>query len=350
MQYSSVSADGTGAVSVAVTTFRFITPVSTGNTTIDSAQPSANCIFGAANNLPDIGLIGATAPISFTTQPPTNTFTIKGSVTGPDAQAVANAKAWACTPSDTWCVGSLKTVTDASGSYELDSTINPRVSYQIWFGPPAGTDLVYEWFNNQTAPKRPRESSPSRKRSITRSSSPMPNSPPVRDYAGTVTNSSSAGVSGVFVSAYGPRRHLGRFVRHEDHGDSSYQIDSAIGGLQSPLHASEWIWPHVPVVRQRNDPRLGGTRSPSPQARPPRASTPNSTPVPKPRDSAFRIGERTQIPRSGAVMRTTGRTQNDERASPRKTRVSISRQPGVTDRRDRGGSRPSHCGTSGMRR
>ncbi len=216
--YSSVTADGTGAFSVSVTVYRFITPVNTGNTTIDCAQPTATCGFGAA----DLTLNGALAPITFTPQPPTNTFAIKGTVTGPDGHPVANANVWAYTSTDTW-VGSLRTVTDGNGAYELGSTITPHVVYIIRFGQPAGTDLVWEWFNDQ------------QQRTL---ANPvfLPqafNDPVVTAnaqlaaggaIAGTVTNSAGAGIAGATVWAYGPGdTWVGSFATTTA-ADGSYRI------------------------------------------------------------------------------------------------------------------------------
>jgi hypothetical protein len=222
VQYSSVTADGTGAFSVPVTVFRFIMPANTGNTTIDCTQPSSNCGIGAANSVTGTGLVGAGAGISFTTQPPTNTFAIIGSVTGPNSQRVANANVSAYTPSDTW-IGSLRTVTDTSGTYELGGTINPHVAYRIQFGRPAGTDLVPEWFNNQA-----------HRTSAELIALPRAfNDPTVianaqlaagGAIAGTVTNSTGTGVAGVKVWGYGPGdTWLGSFATTTA-ADGSYRI------------------------------------------------------------------------------------------------------------------------------
>lgn len=200
--FESVNTDATGAFSVPFSVFRFITPANTANPSpIDCAQPTAQCAIGAMETSPIFGPI-VRAPITFTSQTP-STFAIKGSVTGPDGHPVANADVWAYTPADTW-IGSLTTVTDGTGAFELDGTITPQFDYRIRFGPPAGTDLVAQWFNDQT-----------HRSNAQRITLPKAfNDPPVITadaqlaaggaITGVVTDSAGAGVSGVTVWSYGP--------------------------------------------------------------------------------------------------------------------------------------------------
>ena len=127
--YQPLTADGTGALSVGVTVFRFITP-STGGGTIDCAQPTANCGFGAAN----LTLNGAIAPITFTPQPPTNTFANQrdrdrtGRAPRCERQCmgvhVHRHVGWIASNRDGW----------TRRVHELDSTITPHAVYIIRFG------------------------------------------------------------------------------------------------------------------------------------------------------------------------------------------------------------------------
>jgi hypothetical protein len=218
---SGVTADGNGAFSIPVTAFRFITPASNGLSIIDCAQPGATCGFGAANVFTGRQIIGASASITFTPQPPA-TGAIRGSVTGPDGQALAGVAVWAYTFSDSW-VGSLQTVSDGNGAYQLDISPN-RVTYAVRFGPPGGTDLIPQWFDNQT-----------RRSSAT---------PPVFPFefndlvitlanqqlaaggaiAGVVTDGSGTGVSGVTVWAYGPGDTWVGSFGSTTSADGSYRI------------------------------------------------------------------------------------------------------------------------------
>jgi Neocarzinostatin family/Carboxypeptidase regulatory-like domain len=213
----SVTADANGAFSVPVTVYRFITPA---GGLIDCAQPGATCGMGAANLIGN-ELIGANTPITFTPQPPA-TFAIKGSVTGPAGDALAGVAVWAYTSSDTW-VGSLQTVTDGNGAYQLDISTNP-VTYAVRFGPPT-TDLIAQWYDNQT----PRNSA-------TPVRFPREFNDPVVTLAnqqlavggaiaGVVTDGSGTGVSDVTVWAYGPGdTWVGSFGTTTG-ADGSYRID-----------------------------------------------------------------------------------------------------------------------------
>jgi len=191
----TVQADGNGAFSVPVTVFRFITP-STG--LMDCAQPGATCGIGAANFTQSGQIVGAFAAMTFTTQPPA-TFAIEGSVTGPASNSLANAAVWAYSPSDSF-VGSFQTVTDANGHYRLNISTSVNA---VRFGPPAGTDLIAQWYDNQTH------------RNTSTHIFPFEFNDPVITLAnqqlvaggaiaGAVIGGSATGVSGVTVWAYGP--------------------------------------------------------------------------------------------------------------------------------------------------
>jgi len=187
--------DANGAFSENVVLARFITPIFP-KETLDCAQ-SVQCEFGAAESTSGPF---AVVPLNFAPQPPA-TFSIKGSVTGPDGHAVADVAVWAYTSSDSF-VGSFQTMTDANGAYQLD--IDPTLSYAVRFGPPAGSDLIAQWFPNQT-----------HRSSATPVQFLIAFNDPVLTLgnqqlaaggaiAGVVTNHSGTGVSGVTVWAYGP--------------------------------------------------------------------------------------------------------------------------------------------------
>jgi Carboxypeptidase regulatory-like domain len=202
-----IQADANGAFSVpfANTTVavsgiaRFIRPM-TPFALLDCAQSVQCGILVQAFSGQDHGPWVVT-PLNFAPQPPA-TFAINGSVTGPDGHALAGVAVWAYTLADGW-VGSLQTLTDANGAYQID--IDPLANYVVRFGPPAGTDFVAQWFDNQ----------PYRKSGAQLGFGLMDffNDPVVTANAqlaaggaisGVVSNGSGTGVSGVTVWAYGP--------------------------------------------------------------------------------------------------------------------------------------------------
>ena len=195
--YSEVQTDVTGAFSVPFNLARFITPAST-HTTLDCAQ-SVQCGVGAAEATVPLGTV-AVAPLKFAPQPPA-TFAMKGEVTGPGGNPLGGVGVWAYTPSDTW-VGSLQTVTDANGNYQLD--INPAVSYVVRYNPPAGTDLIAQWYDFQTHRKN---GDPATLGAafvdpvVTLQTQQLDAGGAI---AGVVTDSSGAAVSNATVWAYGP--------------------------------------------------------------------------------------------------------------------------------------------------
>ena len=135
--------DGTGAFSVQYTVRRFISPFGAGVTS-DCAVVSATCAMSAAGfgtNSPS-----AATTIAFAPRPPV-TVAAFGTVTSPTGEPLAGAQVWAYTPSDTW-VGSLRTVTDAQGSYEFDS-FALGVPYRILFIRPSGSTFASQWFDQQ---------------------------------------------------------------------------------------------------------------------------------------------------------------------------------------------------------
>jgi hypothetical protein len=195
--FDTVGADSTGAFSVPLTVDRFIRPAST-HTLVDCAQSTASCAIGAQQESPVFGSPIVT-PISFTAQPPA-TFTVKGVVKGPEAQPLANVAVWAYKSSDQW-VGSIQTVTDATGSYQL--TVDPNVPYAIRFGPPAGSGLIVQWFDGQMrrSSANPIVWSSSFNDPVTTANAQLFGGGAI---AGIVTGPPGTGVGGVTVSAYGP--------------------------------------------------------------------------------------------------------------------------------------------------
>jgi hypothetical protein len=214
--FESLTTDATGAFSVPVTVFRFITPSSSG-TTIDCAASTAHCAIGAADVVTFEIVV---TPITFTPQAAAR-FAIKGSVTGPDGHALANTDVWAYTVSDSW-VGSLRTVTDRNGAYELD--INPTGIYTVRFGPPAGTDLIAEWFDNRTHRRGAAGIllGTAFNDAVVTANAQLAAGGAI---AGVVTDTAGAGVSGVTVWAYGPGdRWVGSFGATTA-ADGSYRIN-----------------------------------------------------------------------------------------------------------------------------
>jgi len=215
--FDSVGSDENGAFSVQFAVARFITPAN-GLGVVDCAQPTAQCIIGAEA----LGGEAALAPLTFTEQPPA-TFTLEGTVTGPDQHALANVAVWAYTASDGF-VGSLQTQTDADGNYAL--TITPDVVYSVRFGPPPGSGLIPEWFASQP------------NRAFSRVGLPQSFNDPIvaanqqlfagGSISGVVRDSSGAGVPGVSVSAYSPfDRFVGSFGATTA-ADGSYRIDGVL--------------------------------------------------------------------------------------------------------------------------
>jgi lysophospholipase L1-like esterase len=70
---------------------------------------------------------------------------IAGTVTGPGSTGVAGVWVMAYTATDTW-VGSAWAFTEADGSYQF--TDLPQGSYRVRFGPPTGSGLAAEWFED----------------------------------------------------------------------------------------------------------------------------------------------------------------------------------------------------------
>ena len=145
---SSTTADADGSFSANVNVARFLVVRNVG--VIDCARPNASCAIGVLDSGSSSGAVAA--PLSFTAQPPVeNPFNahITGRVTDAAGNRVAGALVWAYRPGDTW-VASLQTVTDASGDYVFDDP-EPGISYRITFAPPAGSQLVRQWYDGTPA-------------------------------------------------------------------------------------------------------------------------------------------------------------------------------------------------------
>ena len=136
----SAQVDAAGEFAANYTVRRFIS--TSGAVMIDCAAPSASC---AMNFFSPSGSAIDRVPITFAPQPPVPQ--ISGTVTDPQGAPVPGVDVWAYTASDAW-VGSLQTVTDAQGSYEL-AQAEPGVQYRILFRNVAGSGLASEWFDDQ---------------------------------------------------------------------------------------------------------------------------------------------------------------------------------------------------------
>jgi hypothetical protein len=137
----SAQVDAAGNFSAAHTLQRFI-PASLPPAMIDCAAPSVSCVMSF---LAPSGFAHGRVPISFAPQAPVPQ--ISGTVTAPDGAPVAGADVWAYTPSDGF-VGSLRTVTDAQGSYEF-TQVEPGAQHRILFRNPTGSSLASEWFEDE---------------------------------------------------------------------------------------------------------------------------------------------------------------------------------------------------------
>lgn len=71
---------------------------------------------------------------------------VTGRVTGPGGP-VAGVAVWAYAPTDTW-VGGVTATTDADGRYALVGL--PAGPHRIRFGPPTGSGLAVEWYDDAT--------------------------------------------------------------------------------------------------------------------------------------------------------------------------------------------------------
>ena len=72
--------------------------------------------------------------------------TLTGTVLGPGGAPMANVNVWVYRSQDRW-VGSHAATTAANGTYRIDG-VQPDTELRIRFGPPAGSGLVVEWFDN----------------------------------------------------------------------------------------------------------------------------------------------------------------------------------------------------------
>ena len=140
-QFDFVPTDDTGAFSVQYTVQRFITPFGAGVTT-DCVAASATCAISALGSGPVAPAVLTT--IDFAPQPPV-TVSAFGTVRDPAGEPLAGAEVWAYTPTDTW-IGSLRTVTDAQGSYQFEE-FELGVPYRILFRHPSGSTFVSQWFD-----------------------------------------------------------------------------------------------------------------------------------------------------------------------------------------------------------
>ena len=68
-----------------------------------------------------------------------------GTVTDTAGNPVGGAVVWGYRASDAW-VGTLVTTTDVSGHFVLEDA-QPGIAYRIQFAPPAGSNLVREWYS-----------------------------------------------------------------------------------------------------------------------------------------------------------------------------------------------------------
>jgi hypothetical protein len=191
----TIDADASGEFTTTYNVERFITPSS--RDTVDCAQPGAACGIGASDFFSPGGAI-IVAPITFTTQPPVE-LEFTGTVTGPDGSPVAGANVWAYTDSDGY-VGSHRAVTAGDGTYTITDLTN-RTAYRVRFGPPSGSTLVPEWWNENFS------------RSHADSIMVTFDAPTATldaqlaeggGVAGTVTDASGAPLAGVKVYAYAP--------------------------------------------------------------------------------------------------------------------------------------------------
>jgi protocatechuate 3,4-dioxygenase beta subunit len=192
--YSSAPSNDVGEFSAQYTVRRFISVSGLGM--IDCAQPSANCAMAAADVLAPGGAAVVT-PIAFAPQPPVP-GQIFGTVTDPQGAPVPGADVWAYTPSDSW-VGSLRTATDAQGSYAF-AQVEPGVPYRILFRNPAGSPLASEWFDDQPA----RQLATVIVLSATEFTEVNAQLEETGAISGSVTDTNGNPVSGVQVRAFGP--------------------------------------------------------------------------------------------------------------------------------------------------
>jgi hypothetical protein len=129
---------------------------------------------------------------------------------------------WAYTFSDGF-VASVRTVTNAQGAYELD--IDPVEIYTLRIGPPPGTDLVLQWFDNRT--HRYGAGAFAFTLGFTFNNPVLTANAQLAAggaIAGVVTNGSGTGVSGVTVWAYGPGDTWVGSFGTKTAADGSYRI------------------------------------------------------------------------------------------------------------------------------
>jgi neocarzinostatin family protein/carboxypeptidase family protein len=214
----STRANAAGEFTATFTVQRFISSAAHGD--VDCAQADANCGIGAADFFSSGGGAVAT-PITFVAQPPV-VLGISGTVTGPGATPLSGVKVWAYTNSDAF-VATRQTVTGTDGKYALDD-LDPHVEYRVRFGPPSGSNLAPEWWNNQFN----RRTADAVQLSFTAPTATLDAElGSAGSVSGTVTGATGAPISGVKVYAYAPwDRWVGSYVATTG-ADGSYTIEGA---------------------------------------------------------------------------------------------------------------------------
>jgi neocarzinostatin family protein/carboxypeptidase family protein len=212
----SIFADSSGEFTTSFNVQRFITPSS--RAPVDCAQPDAACGIGAADFFSSGGAIVLT-PITFIAQPPVE-LEITGTVTGPDGSPVAGAPVWAYAPSDGF-VGSHRAVTASDGTYTITDLVT-QTDYRVRFGPPTGSTLVPEWWNDAVSRSRGETVVLSFGAPSATLDAQLAEGGGI---AGTVTDTGSAPLAGVKVYAYAPwDTWVGSYAATTG-ADGSYEID-----------------------------------------------------------------------------------------------------------------------------
>jgi hypothetical protein len=216
----TTNADTSGEFTVTFQVQRFITSGSYGD--VDCAQAGANCGMGASDSAAPTPATVASAPLTFTPQPPVE-LEITGTVTGPGSIPLAGVNVWAYTTSDGY-VGSHQTVTSTDGTYTL-ADLRAGEGYRVRFGPPSGSNLVPEWWDD--VPNRDQSNT------VTLSFSANPHEvlnaqlSEGGGVAGTVTDTAGAPLPGVKVYLYAIWDRWVASYAATSGTDGTYQISAA---------------------------------------------------------------------------------------------------------------------------
>jgi Carboxypeptidase regulatory-like domain/Neocarzinostatin family len=185
-----VQVDESGAFSASYTVKRVLDTFS--GLSYDCAAPSSSCTLLVEWNR---SAVLAAVPLAFAPQPVTQ---MSGTVTDPDGTPRAGVEVWAYAPTDPFA-GSVRSVTDAQGSYVLDG-VDPAEEYRVLFRAPAHSSLASEWFDDA--------SSRATARAIVGRDGPSldldAQLDPEGSLSGRVTGPSGGPVPGVVVRAYQP--------------------------------------------------------------------------------------------------------------------------------------------------